>query len=217
MKLILKALLYLFAVIVLCSTSTKIPNILLIGDSISIGYYPWLKKDLSNTANIYHNDGNAQSTTKGVKYVDDWLQGKDYDVILFNWGLWDLAYDLPNNGGRDKINGKIENDIPGYLANLKIIIGQLRKKSNNAKLVFVTTTVVPEGEPGRYSGDVKKCNDAAVQLMQSSGIDVIDLYAFSEGVHRDFKLREHDVHYNEDGYQMLGKFVYEHLMKIVKL
>ncbi len=57
------------------SIDPKLPNVLLIGDSISIGYTKPVRKKLSGVANVFRPNTNCGPTTKGVaenkKEVED--------------------------------------------------------------------------------------------------------------------------------------------------
>lgn len=48
----------------------ELPNVLIIGDSISIGYTKPLKQNLSGIANVIHNPGNAQDSAFGLANLD---------------------------------------------------------------------------------------------------------------------------------------------------
>lgn len=43
------------------------PNVLIIGDSISIGYTPYVKAALSNRMEVVHAPGNNSATVTGLK------------------------------------------------------------------------------------------------------------------------------------------------------
>ena len=68
-----------------------LPRVLLIGDSISIGYTVDVRKLLAGKANVHRIPCNAQTAGYGSDKLPDWLGDKRWDVIHFNWGLWDLA------------------------------------------------------------------------------------------------------------------------------
>ena len=69
---------------------TPLPQVLIIGDSISIGYFKPLQKRLKDVAIVSHNQGNAQHTANGLKMLNEWLGDTHWDVIHFNHGLHDL-------------------------------------------------------------------------------------------------------------------------------
>ena len=69
-----------------------LPRVLIIGDSISLGYTPFVAQQLKGKANIIHAPGNNESTARGLEHLDAWLGPKKWDVIHFNWGLHDLKW-----------------------------------------------------------------------------------------------------------------------------
>tara|TARA_Y100001972_G_C7663683_1_gene335082 strand:- start:410 stop:1078 length:669 start_codon:yes stop_codon:yes gene_type:complete len=195
-------------------------NILIIGDSISIGYTPFVADRLKKSANVTHNPGNAQHTFTGLLKIREWLNEGEHDIIIFNWGLWDLCYRNPESkeqGHRDKINGKLTTSPNEYAVNLDSLVRILREYVE-VKLYFVTTTYVPENEAGRYKADAIIYNQVAKEVMYKNGIEVIDLYQASIDIHQKYGKGSGDVHYNEQGYSKLGDFIAGHLKsKIQKL
>ncbi|HKI88379.1 MAG TPA: SGNH/GDSL hydrolase family protein, partial [Draconibacterium sp.] len=201
--------------LVMASFIEKKPKILIIGDSISIGYTPFVKEQLSDNAIVVHNPGNAQHTETGLKKIEAWIGNEEWDIIQFNWGLWDLCYRMPAKEGlgpKDKINGKITIPIEKYMANLDSLVSFLQKKTK-AKLIFVTTTYVPENEPGRFAKDPLKYNKAAKKVMKKHGIEVNDIYKESKKIHAQFGQGEDNVHYKKNGYRKLGEIISSFLEK----
>lgn len=138
---------------------------MIIGDSISSGYTPYVKELLKGEATVERPMGNAQHTRTGLKHLDKWLGKTKWDVIHFNWGLWDLCYRHPDSkvqGNRDKVNGTITTTLEQYEKNLDQLVTRLEK--TNATLIWAHTTVVPEKEAGRFVGDDKKYNEVAAKI-----------------------------------------------------
>ena len=69
-----------------------LPRVLVIGDSISIGYTLPLRAALKGIANVHRPPENCQHTWRGLEAIDDWLGEGKWDLIHFNWGLHDLKY-----------------------------------------------------------------------------------------------------------------------------
>lgn len=185
------------------------PKILIIGDSISIGYTPFVTENLKDLAEVYHNPGNAQHTGKGLKNVEEWITDRDYDIIQFNWGLWDLCYRHENSnvqGKRDKVNGTITFRPEEYEKQLRAIVKILKEKSN-AKLIFVTTSYVPKNEAGRFTKDPLKYNKIAKKIMKENGISVNDTYKATKRIHAKLGKGDDDVHYMPEGYKSLGELI----------
>lgn len=207
-------------VLVIATTSFKHenPKILIIGDSISNGYTPFVQETLKDFADVFHNPGNAQHTGKGLKNIEKWIAEDEWDIIQFNWGLWDLCYRHPDSkvqGKRDKINGKITFNAEDYETNLDAIVKLIRKKSD-AKLIFVTTSYVPDQEAGRFMDDAIKYNKIARRVMKANGVKINDIYEISKGIHFDFGKGDNDVHYTKEGYKLLGNRISDFLKKEIK-
>ena len=183
----------------MAATSDKAKNVLIIGDSISIGYTPFIQKALSPGINVAHNPGNGGSTTRGVDSLEVWLSNKEWDMVLFNFGLHDLMHRDEQN--KADVNGKVSVTLEQYRSNLETIVSKLKK--TKALLAFITTTVVPENSAGRKVVDPAKYNRIALEVMKKHGIQVIDLYAASQTIH-PHNSKPGNVHYTEAGYEQLA-------------
>ncbi|PZX54875.1 SGNH/GDSL hydrolase family protein [Algoriphagus chordae] len=205
----------LLLLVILSAFSLREPTVLIIGDSISIGYTPFVKEHFAGKASIVHNPGNAQHTGTGLEKIAEWLGEEDWDIVQFNWGLWDLAYRHPDAkayGNRDKVNGKVTYTVDEYAANLDSLVTYIKSKTD-AKLIFVTTTYVPSEEVGRFTSDVKKYNTAAKKIMKKHGVIVNDIYKKSIKIHKEYGVGSNDVHYRPEGYQMLSESISSFLEK----
>ena len=200
----------ILAIAVLCiaATGDKVKNVLIIGDSISIGYTPFVEKALAPGIVVSHNPGNGGSTIRGVDSLEVWLNHREWDMIVFNFGLHDLVY-KDEQKKYDVVNGKISVSLEDYRKNLEIIVAKL--KETTAKLLFVTTTVVPENSAGRKVEDPAKYNEVAVSVMKKNGIQVVDLYSASLSIHPQ-NSKPGNVHYTDKGYELLA----EELVKSIK-
>jgi len=193
---------------VLGSFSSPKTKLLIIGDSISIGYTPFVKEALKEKAIVKHNPGNAQHSGTGLLKLEEWIGDENWDIIQFNWGLWDLCYrhaDAKVYGNRDKINGTVTFSPEEYAENLNKLVKQL--KQTNATLIFVTTSYVPEGEAGRIKGDEKNYNKAALRVMKENNILVNDIHKISKRIHKKHCSADGDVHYTKEGYKLLSDLI----------
>ncbi len=187
-----------------------LPRVLIIGDSISIGYTLDARKELEGKVNLHRIPTNSGHTGMGIAGLPKWLAPENgkWDVIHFNFGLWDLCYRNPESktqGNRDKVNGTITHSIEQYTANLEKIVAELKK--TGATLIFATTTPVPEEEAGRKVGDDLKYNEAAVAVMKKHDIVVNDLHAVMAGKMDQYGKKAGDVHYKPEGSALLAKQV----------
>lgn len=185
----------------------KLPRVLIIGDSISIGYTAATREKLEGIANVHRVPGNSGHTAMGIAGLEKWLDpGKgNWDLIHFNWGLWDLCYRNPeskNQGKRDKVNGTLTHTPEEYARNLEKIVTRL--KETGAILVFATTTPVPEGELGRKLGDDVVYNKAAQEVMKRHEVTINDLHAVMAGKMGDYGKAPGDVHFTNEGSDVLA-------------
>ena len=182
-----------------------LPHVLIIGDSISIGYTPYVAEMLKGEAFVIHHRGNAWHTGTGLKMLDQWTGAVKWDVIHFNWGLHDLCYRDTNSkaqDNRDKIKGTITTNLEQYERNLDQLVQRLKK--NGAILIWANTTVVPENEAGRFAGDERKYNEVAAAVMKKNDIEIDDLYTLTEGFPPDLFVKSGDVHYTREGYRKIA-------------
>ena len=186
------------------------PQVLIIGDSISIGYTPHVARLLADQAAVAHNGCNAEHTGVGLRKLDQWLGDTPWRVIHFNWGLWDLCYrDLAEPLKRDRVTGLIAVPLDDYQQNLDRLAARL--KQTGARLIWASTTVVPPDEPGRFSSDVPRYNAAAAAVMQRHKIPINDLYALSATFPPDLFVGPGDVHFTDAGHQRLAEQVAAHI------
>jgi acyl-CoA thioesterase-1 len=180
------------------------PKVLIIGDSISIGYFEPTRELLQSTAEVHHNPGNAQHTAHGLAHLDEWLGETRWDVIHFNHGLHDLKY-VDEEGKRvSPAEGRQQIPIDDYARNLDVLARRLKK--SGARLIFATTTPVPEGAKGRIQGDAKRYNQVATAVMVRHGIVVNDLYAYALPRLGEIQ-RPRDVHFTAEGSRLLAEQV----------
>ena len=190
--------------------SNQLPNVLILGDSISIGYTPFVTKMLANSANVFRpvdDDGkpeNCEGTTKGVKNIDRWLGDTQWDVIHFNFGLHDIKHVDPATGeNSSNPEHPHQADLKQYEKNLKKIVKEL--KATGARLIFATTTPYPDKTNGplRKPGMPQKYNQVAEKIMSKNKIPVNNLYAFVLPVMEKLQL-PNNVHFTEEGYKALA-------------
>ena len=191
------------------------PRILILGDSISIGYTPFVQQAFGNSAmvvrpmNNHRAAENCAGTDRGLQAIDRWLSigGGKWDVIHFNFGLHDLKHVNPEDGRNSNDKSHPEQSPPEeYEKQLTEIVGKL--KATGATLIFATTTPVPEGgvRPFRDPASPEIYNSVAKRIMQENGIAVNDLYSFASA-RADEIQRSADVHFSREGSQLLAEQV----------
>lgn len=191
----------------------NLPRVLIIGDSISIGYTLPVREMLKRVANVHRPPVNCASTKHGINEIEDWVGNKKWDVIHFNWGLHDLKYMGPNgeNLADPQLNSSSQQvPIDEYVKNLHKLVLYLKK--TKAELIWRNTTPVPNGAKGRVVGDSKKYNDAAQEIMSHYSIETNDLYQFAKD-NWDKVGRKADVHFTPEGSKELAKLVAKSIRK----
>lgn len=187
----------------------RIPNVLIIGDSISLGYTPIVQGLMDGHANIHrpeNADGaylNCEGTTRGLENIDAWLAAGDWDVIHFNFGLHDLKH--VTSAGRNSTNPEDpqQADLAQYGKNLRIIVAKL--KGTGAKLIFATTTPYPDkpGGPLRRADQPAQYNDVAREIMVENEIPLNDLHRFVQPRMEELQLPR-NVHFKPSGSRALA-------------
>tara|TARA_R110002096_G_scaffold19639_14_gene65390 strand:- start:2803 stop:3564 length:762 start_codon:yes stop_codon:yes gene_type:complete len=188
-----------------------LPRVLLIGDSISVGYTVAVQELLAGKANVHRPLTNCGPTTRGLEALDDWLATggaeKDWDVIHFNWGLHDLKYISADvKGLADPAAPTSNQQVPPteYRNNLTQLAKRLQ--ATGASLIWRNTTPVPAGAAGRAVGDSVKYNAIAEEIMAELGISVHDLYSFAKEREATIQLKA-NVHYSPEGSKVLAEDV----------
>ncbi|MBP1840093.1 SGNH/GDSL hydrolase family protein [Formosa algae] len=191
-----------------------LPKVFIYGDSISIGYTEYVRESLEGKADVMRLHTNGNSSAEFIKRMEVFrtalfqpflIDGFNFswDVIHFNVGLHDLKYLY--NGKLNKEQGTQVSSLQEYEKNLNNIIKYLKDTYPKAKLVFATTTPVPDGEEGRVQGDAIRYNEVAMKVMkQHSDIIINDLYTFSIPVLEQFPEGPGNVHYKAEGSRLQG-------------
>jgi len=173
----------------------KLPRVLLIGDSISMGYTVPVRELLQGKANLHRPLENCGPTSRGITNLTAWLGDGKWAVIHFNFGLHDLKI-MPD--GNHQVTPE------NYEKNLRRLVKQL--KDTGAKLIWCSTTPVPEGKlnPARKNEDVQTYNAIAKKIMEENGVPIDDLYTFA--LPRLEKIqRPANVHFTDAGSKELAK------------
>ena len=181
-----------------------LPRVLLIGDSISMGYTVPVRAQLAGKANVHRPLENCGDTARGVKSLDKWLGTGKWDVIHFNFGLHDLKYLDAAGQLAPPDKGKQVASVAEYEANLRTIVARL--KQTGAKLIFATTTPVPAGTTGRVADDSVRYNAVAVRVMRELGVALNDLHAFVLPRQAQTQ-RPANVHFTDPGSAQLAETV----------
>ena len=178
-----------------------LPRVLLIGDSVSRGYTAAVRKALAGKANVHRAPANCGPTASGIKHIDAWLTdhpgGGKWDVIHFNFGIHDRG-----------------SPVADYTARLEQLVQ--RMKQTDAKVIWASTTPIPDNpEQKQTAASIVERNAAAAEVMQKHGVAIDDLFGFITPRLAEMQ-RPKDVHFKDEGYELLGQKVAESVTDALK-
>lgn len=198
------------------TTTTTLIRVLILGDSISMGYTPKLQNLLNsnNGYSVKHTIDNNRNTFYTYKYLSNWIANTQPDpaIVVWNNGIWDST---PPEQVDNYVKYMIENGIPDTLpeyyyrteeeyAEYLHLIARKLKSETSARIFFALTTEMPY-QSGFLDGREKVLNVIAKEVMQIEDIEVIDLYSITANSNNH--LNAHDVHFNDAGYEAIATFV----------
>ncbi|MBE7042923.1 MAG: hypothetical protein E7399_05455 [Ruminococcaceae bacterium] len=149
-------------------------KILLIGDSIRMGYDKYVEMAFENRAKVYYPSENCRFTSYIIRNLYDWKNqlecGDDVDLVHWNAGLWD---DLV------MIDQKPLISLDVYKENIERICTIIKLLFPKASMIFATSTPVQEELftfHKRYNRDTECYNEAACAIVKNHGGEINDLY-----------------------------------------
>ena len=184
----------------------KLPNVLLIGASNSMHYTPLVRRELHGAANVFRPPANCRSTRQTLRYLDQYLGDRKWDLIHFNWGMHDLTHLDASGLAAPPPTGTHQVPLDKYKRNLTMLLKRLQE--TGASLVWASTTPVgvrAEQQGFRRDQDVVAYNAAAAEACDSAGVPINDLYSLAKP--RAGGLLSDGVHFNETGRAVLARAV----------
>lgn len=189
-------------------------KILLLGDSIRMGYDSFVKKELKEYEVYYDDTDNGRFSSYTI-WQFNLLNNKfgPFDVVHFNNGYWDMNHEGPK--------GEEAFPLEDYLHNLKRLIGLIRE--TKAIPIFALTTpicdklqTIPGFGPLGYKNEwVIKYNEAAKELMAKENVLVNDLYTLLLDDEHYYKC-EDSLHLTEAGYKKCALEVSKMVREVLK-
>ena len=196
------------------STSANKPRVLILGDSISMGYTPFVQDLLADEALVFRpmrNEKAAENcagTDKGIQHIDRWLKdnGGQWDVIHVNFGLHDLKHvDAKSGKNSNSPDDPLQSDPVEYEKQLRQILEKVQ--ATRAQVIVCTTTPVPPGcKPLREPESPQIYNQIAKKIAKENGFAVNDLYAFANERLGEIQ-KPANVHFSRKGSKMLAEKV----------
>src|SRR5438309_4157508 len=166
----------------------KLPNVLLLGDSITRNYFPQVTHDLRGVANVYLM---ASSTSVGDPRLSHQIaefaatQRVSFAVIHFNNGMHGWGY----------TEAQFQSGFPMFLRAIRLLSGR-------GKLIWATITPVKgEVSGGATNPRIDARNAVAHAFIEAEKILVEDQHGL---MLRHLDLYEGAVHFNENGSAIMG-------------
>ena len=181
----------------------KMKKVVLLGDSIRLGYEKYVKDSLEGVAEVYSPADNCKFTLNLMRYLHGYVGPEglpsDADIVHWNAGLWDVI-------------NMVGDDMPltppdAYENLIKRINKRIRFCFPNAKIIFAnTTTVVEEAYTGivrRFNSDIVRYNEIALKALAGTDTVINDLYSITKDIPSE--CRSDMTHFNtESGVRTLG-------------
>lgn len=178
-------------------------NVILIGDSIRMGYQPYVSNLLTNLIPVSGPVENCQHSGIVTQYLKTWVLDKKPALVHMNAGLHDLI--------ENKSTGIFQIPTNQYAANLDYIFRTLR--DNGIRVIWSTTTPVIDTTYSnwnlgqtfiRHDADVVMYNNVARAVLSRYNIPVFDLYAYVKTLDPGAVYYQDGLHYTAAGYRLLA-------------
>ena len=179
--------------------------IVLIGDSIRMGYQDHVASQLAGRAEVWVPEENGGDSRNVLAHIDQWVLARQPDLVHVNCGLHDL---------KRAFGAESEVPLDEYERNVRQILYRLQRELNGA-VVWATTTPVDENWHHQNKGfdrleaDVDAYNAAARAVAVDLGVPIDDLFAVVEHEGKARLLTQDGVHFTEEGSHLLGRVVAE--------
>jgi lysophospholipase L1-like esterase len=179
-------------------------NVILIGDSIRLGYQATVSQLLRGQAQVWAPAENGGTSRNVLAHLDEWVLSREPDILHLNCGLHDLRTEF----------GATTQAVPldEYESNLRQIVSTILDQGSTT-LIWAATTPVNEQWHhenkafDRFEANVRAYNDSAQRVATAYGVQVNDLYQVVMDAGRDQVLIADGVHFGEAGYALLGQAV----------
>ena len=178
-------------------------KVLLIGDSIRLGYDKYVKDALSGVAEVYYPNDSARFSQYTLRYLSDWKSengwGSDIDLVHWNTGLWDVL----EMYGEEPISNPVQ-----YGETIGKIQRQIRILFPNAVQIFATSTSVIEEKYGptrkRHNSVIEQYNKIAIEVLSGTDCLINDLYALTKNAPAEIRNGDPTHFYTPEGTKLIG-------------
>lgn len=179
-------------------------KVVLIGDSIRMGYQPFVAKKCKEVE-VWGPAQNCRHSLWALDHFQEWVADQKPDVVHVNFGIHDA---IPMVDGEHQIL------LSQYLLCLRRFINNV-KELGSARMIWATTTPLyapAEGVPMAQwkvnaNAEIKEYNASALEIVGGEGLAVNDLHDVI--IRNDFTkcLTEDGCHMTEFGNEVLSDAV----------
>ena len=185
-------------------------KIILLGDSIRMGYDKYVKDALANVAEVYYSDDSARFSEYTLRYLSDWKAdnkwGEDIDLVHWNTGLWDV---LEMYGEAPISNPQQYGETVGKISR------QIKILFPNSKQIFATSTSVIEERYGctrkRRNSVIEQYNKIAVEALAGTDCVINDLYTLTKNAPLEIRAGDPTHFYTPEGTKLIGDRVLSYI------
>lgn len=209
-------------------------NLLLLGDSIRMGYDSFVQEKLAGRMNVFFPEDNGRFAQYTLRALSDWkgqLSLPEIEVVHWNNGLWDVLHLNAKSSGCDG-EAAGETISPANVPQeycfdkdpltppdmYRYMLGRVHTRIHQlfpkAAVIFATTTPVIEEQATwayRSNAEIESYNCIAREVLVPRGVRINELGDFAAkecaALHRDW------VHYNDEGSGKLADEIIQYLEK----
>jgi lysophospholipase L1-like esterase len=179
-------------------------RIILIGDSIRMGYQETVRTECEDWAEVWGPEQNGGTSENVLTHLGEWALTRHADVLHINCGLHDLRKDFGQEVAAVPLSR--------YADNVRTILTRVKTETDLTVVWALTTPINQEWHHknkgfDRFEMDVVDYNAVAADIARELGIAVNDLFATVTSAGRDDLLLPDGVHFKPEGYALLGKGV----------
>ena len=169
------------------ATDTKLPRVLLVGDSICNAYQTYVRDELAGAVNVsFYATSKCVTDPTYLKFLGFLLEENDYQVVHFNNGLHSLY-----------------TDRAAWESGLVAALNLIKEKGKGAKIIWASSTPLKDPE---LTVKAQELNAIGGRIAQANNFPVDDLFALMDPLDRNTFWSD-KYHFKEPARKMQAKQV----------
>jgi len=182
-------------------------KVFLIGDSIMMGYKPFVAEKLKGIADVSFPGVNGRTSENVVANLEAWVPDEIPDIVHINCGLHDI---LRRTGeeGEELLFAGTQVSIEKYGENLRYIFRWLGDKKIPLVIWATSTPVIDELQKNEKvllaMHDVFEYNRISLRIALEAGLPVNDLFNYVLISGKEKMISRDGKHFTPEGYDMLA-------------